>query len=89
MKATSRHPLIFGAAVLTMLTAGAYGCSDFLEQNAVPQGTLDAETLANKAGVEGSLIAAYRALDWTTGVGGNWGSAATVAPSRPPATSEI
>jgi hypothetical protein len=45
--------------------------------NAAPQGALDEQTLANKAGVEGSLIAAYRALDWNTGVGGAWGTAAS------------
>jgi hypothetical protein len=47
-----------------------YGCKDFLTNAALPQGTLDQTTLANKAGVEGSLIAAYRALDQTSNVGG-------------------
>ena len=73
----SRHPLVFGATLLTVAAAGLYGCDDFLNNAAEPQGTLDEQTLANKAGVEGSLIAAYRALDWTTGVGGAWGSAAS------------
>jgi hypothetical protein len=77
MKMASRHPLVFGVALLTAVTAGLYGCNNFLDKAAEPQGTLDEQTLANKAGVEGSLIAAYRALDWTTGVGGNWGSAAS------------
>jgi tetratricopeptide (TPR) repeat protein len=54
-----------------------YGCKDFLNDAASPQGTLDQGTLANRAGVEGTLIAAYRALDWTTGVGGGMGSAAS------------
>lgn len=52
-------------------------CKDFLDTAASPQGTLDAGTLANRAGVEGTLIAAYRALDYTNGVGGAWGSAAS------------
>ena len=50
---------------------------DFLDTAAAPQGTLDAGTLANRAGVEGTLIAAYRSLDYTNGVGGAWGSAAS------------
>jgi len=54
-----------------------YGCKDFLTSASIPQGTLDATTLANKAGVEGTLIAAYRALDRTNASPGNWGSAAS------------
>ncbi|MEO7857139.1 MAG: RagB/SusD family nutrient uptake outer membrane protein [Gemmatimonadaceae bacterium] len=54
-----------------------YGCKDFLTDAAAPQGTLDSQTLANRNGVEGTLIAAYRTLDFTTGVGGAWGSAAS------------
>lgn len=77
MKMASRHPLVFGAALLTAVAAGVYGCKDFLESASEPQGTLDEQTLASKQGVEGNLIAAYRALDWTTGVGGAWGSAAS------------
>ena len=77
MKIASRHRLAFGVALATLVSAGLYGCDDFLEKASEPKGTLDEETLANKAGVEGSLIAAYRALDWTNGVGGNWGSAAS------------
>ena len=77
MKIASRHPLAFGVALATLVLAGLSGCDDFLEKASEPKGTLDEATLANKAGVEGSLIAAYRALDWTNGVGGNWGSAAS------------
>jgi starch-binding outer membrane protein, SusD/RagB family len=77
MRQVSRHPLLFGTALLTFAGAALYGCQDFLESSSTPQGTLDESTLANRAGVEGSLIAAYRALDWTTGVGGAWGSAAS------------
>lgn len=72
----SRQPLLVGTALLcSVLTL--YGCKDFLTEAATPQGTLDQGTLANKAGVEGTLVAAYRALDWTTGVGGTQGSAAS------------
>ena len=77
MRQVSRHPLLFSTALLTFVGAVLYGCKDFLESSSVPQGTLDESTLTNRAGVEGSLIAAYRSLDWTTGVGGNWGSAAS------------
>ena len=77
MKIASRHPLAFGVALATLVLAGLSGCDDFLEKASQPKGTLDEATLANKAGVEGSLISAYRALDWTTGVGGAWGSAAS------------
>ena len=38
---------------------------------------MDEATLTNRTGVEGSLIAAYRALDWHDGVSGNWGCAAS------------
>jgi len=49
-----------------------FACSeDFLNRPA--QGNLDATTLANQAGVEGNLIAAYALLDGTLdGGGSNW-----------------
>ncbi|MGH9894654.1 MAG: RagB/SusD family nutrient uptake outer membrane protein, partial [bacterium] len=75
MKTLSRYPLLLGTALLMLVAGVTYSCSDFLESP--PQGTLDDQTLANAAGVEGSLIAAYRALDWNNGVGGDWGSAAS------------
>ena len=63
---------------MACLAAGALiGCKDFLEASASPQGTLDATTLATSAGVEGNLIAAYRAMDWNGAVGGNWANAAS------------
>src|SRR5687767_8217387 len=77
MKTVSKHPLLSGAAAFIIAGTAIYGCENFLTEAAVPQGTLDEGTLANKAGVEGNLIAAYRALDWNNGVGGNWGSAAS------------
>ncbi|MEK7200379.1 MAG: RagB/SusD family nutrient uptake outer membrane protein, partial [Bacteroidota bacterium] len=51
-----------------------YACSkNFLEKN--PLGSLDQNTLANKAGVEGVLIGAYSLLDGYGGAGGGWQSA--------------
>jgi hypothetical protein len=78
MKIVSKNRLLVGTAVLTLVSGGLYGCKDFLSTNAVPQGTLDAGTLANKAGVEGTLIGAYRALDCTNNTSGpGWGCAAS------------
>jgi hypothetical protein len=77
MKKVSRQPLLRGMAVVLGLAGTLYGCKDFLTDAAKPQGTLDEGTLANKGGVEGTLIAAYRQLDRSNGVGGNWGSAAS------------
>lgn len=80
MEKLSRHPLLLGKAlpiVMLLVAVTLYGCKDFLTDAASPQGTLNEETLANRAGVEGTLIAAYRSLDWNTGVGGAWGSAAS------------
>lgn len=53
-----------------------YACSkNFLDKN--PIGSLDQNTLANKAGVEGILIGAYSMLDGYGGAGGGWQSAGT------------
>jgi hypothetical protein len=71
----NRFKRLFGTALPILLAGATYGCENFLA--GAPQGTLDEQTLANQAGVEGSLIATYRVLDWTTGVGGAWGSAAS------------
>ena len=77
MKYGSRKPVLLGVAALTLSAVVFNGCNNFLTDAAVPQGTLDAGTLANKSGVEGTLLAAYRQLDFTNGVGGAWGSAAS------------
>ena len=69
--------LILGVAALTVSAGAIAGCKNFLTDAAVPQGTLDAGTLATKNGVEGTLMAAYRQMDFTTGVGGGWASAAS------------
>jgi hypothetical protein len=76
MTTVSRRPLLWGTALL-LTGAALYGCQDFLEDAAAPQGVLNEATLANRAGVEGTLIAAYRALDWNNGVGGAWGNTAS------------
>jgi hypothetical protein len=79
MKIVSKHFLLGGTGLLILATAGLYGCKDFLSSSSEPQGTLNQTTLANRAGVEGSLIAAYRDLDCTnsTGSSGGWGCAAS------------
>src|SRR5687767_7529183 len=76
MKKVSRQPLLLGMAVV-LGTGSLYGCKDFLADAAAPQAALNELTLANAAGVEGTLIAAYRALDYSNGVGGTQGSAAS------------
>lgn len=76
MKIVSRHPLLVGTALLALATGAIYGCSDFLTDSATPQGTLNEGTLANRSGVEGTLIGAYRPLDCTN-TSGAWGCAAS------------
>lgn len=76
MKTVSRH-LLLGTASLSLVAATLYGCSKFLTDAAKPDGTLNSQSLANKAGVEGTLIAAYRPLDCTGNTNGNWGCAAS------------
>jgi starch-binding outer membrane protein, SusD/RagB family len=77
MKTASRHPLLLGTVSLLLTGVAAYGCKDFLTEAAAPQGTLDEQTVLTKAGVEGLLVAAYRALDWNGAVADNWGNAAS------------
>ncbi len=76
MKTVSRNPLVLGTASLILASATIYGCKDFLTDASQPQGVLNAQTLANRGGVEGTLIAAYRTLDCTDSVGA-WGCAAS------------
>ena len=77
MKKATRQPMLLGTALF--LAAGSlFGCKDsFLTDAATPQGVLDASVLANAAGVEGNLIAAYRQVDYSNGVGGSQASAAS------------
>jgi hypothetical protein len=77
MKTVSKHPLFVGTAVLMFSVAGMYGCQNFLDDAAAPQGTLNSTSLANRAGVEGSLIAAYRSLDCNNATSADWGCAAS------------
>jgi hypothetical protein len=51
------------------------GCRDFFNGN--PQGTLNEQTLTTRAGVEGTLLAAYRVLDCTIGTQADWSCAAS------------
>ena len=76
MKTASRHSVLLGTASMILAGAALYGCRDFLTNAAAPQGTLNEQTLANRGGVEGNLIAAYRTLDCTSSVG-SWGCAAS------------
>jgi len=77
MNFTSKNSLLRSSALVILASAALYGCKDFLQNAAEPQGTLNGSTLANKEGVEGSLIAAYRTLDCTGNTSGNWGCAAS------------
>src|SRR2546421_921448 len=66
--------LMKSVAGLVVIASITYACKNFLDQPA--QGTVDQSTLMNKVGVEGSLIAAYRALDCEASSGA-WGCAAS------------
>src|SRR5881396_1409036 len=64
--------LLYSGAGLVVIAGVTYACKGFLDQPA--QGTVDQATLMNKVGVEGTLIAAYRALDCESSSGA-WGCA--------------
>ena len=70
MKLSAKHIVIGVMAFAAMTT----GCDDFLDS--APQGQLDALTLANREGVEATLIGAYSALGGYNNFGG-WGTAAS------------
>lgn len=74
MRKLQKRSFAVGTGII--IAAGAiYGCKDFLVSP--PQGTLDELSLANKAGVEATLIGAYRLLGgWTPDLGA-WGAAAS------------
>ena len=74
MNTRNRIRLLGGLAGVVVAAGVAYACKDFLDTPA--QGTLDEQTLANRAGVEGSLIAAYRSLDCSSS-SASWGCAAS------------
>jgi hypothetical protein len=73
MKISRRRTFVVGGFVV--LAGVAYGCSDFLTEP--PRGQLDELTLANRQGVEATLIGAYRMLGGWTGAVGGWGAAAS------------
>lgn len=75
MKTLLRSRLVLGAALLVLLGIVTYACKDFLDTPA--QGSLDANSLATRDGVEGSLLATYRSLDCNNATNGNWGCAAS------------
>ncbi|HEX7978359.1 MAG TPA: RagB/SusD family nutrient uptake outer membrane protein [Gemmatimonadaceae bacterium] len=78
MMKASRQPMLLGTALMFLAAGTLFGCKDsFLTDAAAAQGVLDQSILANQAGVEGNLIAAYRALDWTSG--GNISQAAAAS----------
>src|SRR5213596_2780889 len=66
---------LYSLAGLVVVAGVTYACKGFLDQPA--QGTVDEQTLTTKAGVEGTLIAAYRALDCDASSAGSWGCAAS------------
>lgn len=76
MKILIRNRLFWGTTVLMLAAGATYGCKDFL--NTPAQGVLNQDVLTTRAGVEGSLIAAYRMLDCSNSVQGpGWGCAAS------------
>ena len=75
MKNLMKRKFWIGAVVVLLAGTFLYGCEDFLNQP--PQGSLDANTLANASGVEATLIAAYRQLDRTNSSGSLQGGAAS------------
>lgn len=71
MKQSKLRIILAGVTAVIVL---AVSCSkSFLDK--APIGSLDQNTLANKAGVEGLLIGAYSLLDGFGGAGGGWQSA--------------
>src|SRR2546421_8931773 len=74
-----RFRMLVGTACLLVGLAITYACSDFL--NTPAQGALEQAALTTKAGVEGSLIAAYRSLDCNNATTANWGAPPRTWPS--------
>jgi starch-binding outer membrane protein, SusD/RagB family len=73
MRTRFTNSLVLTTGVI-VLAGSLYACRDFLE--VPPLGALDELTLRDRAGVEATLIGAYRMLGgWTPDLGGNWGSA--------------
>src|SRR5215212_1526293 len=78
MTKASRQPMLLGTALMFLAAGTLFGCKDsFLTDASAAQGVLDQSVLANAAGVEGNLIATYRAIDWTTSLNGSQAAAAS------------
>jgi starch-binding outer membrane protein, SusD/RagB family len=78
MKYASRHTLLVGTALPILLAFGLLACNDTLDKAAEPQGTLTPEEIATPEGVDASLVATYRALDWFNDANfSTWGWAAS------------
>src|SRR5436189_842371 len=75
MNIRNRNRLLYGIVGVVVAAGVTYACKDFLDQPA--QGTVEQVSLETKAGVEGSLIAAYRSLDCSSSSAGSWGCAAS------------
>ena len=62
MNFTSKNSLLRGSALVILASAALYGCKDFLQNAAEPQGAVIASTIATKAGVEGARIQIHAPL---------------------------
>ena len=76
-RSAPRRSLLLGPALPLLAALGLGACKETLTEAAQPLGTLNATSLANQAGVEATLVSAYRALDYNNSVGGGWGNAAS------------
>jgi len=74
MKTYLRSNWVIATAALMIVGAITLACKDFLNQPS--QGTVEEVSLETKAGVEGTLVAAYRSLDCSSSSGA-WGCAAS------------
>ena len=75
MNLTRKYRLIGAAGTVFAGALLLYGCKNFLTDNAKPQGAVTGQTLATASGVEGLLIATYRALDCNYQTTNDWGCA--------------
>jgi len=75
MSTGHRYRLLCAAAFVMLVAGVTHACKGFLDNPA--QGTLDEDVLADRAGVEGTLVAAYRSLDCSSSSAGSWGCAAS------------
>jgi len=69
-----RRTLVSGTSIL-VLAAVTFACQGFLDSPA--HGVLDDDAMANRVGVEGALVAAYRTLDCSSSTAASWGCAAS------------